>query len=93
METRPRFSDARGGLNGARIAGGKSSGSSGMSTVQVYIDGTRVTASNSTSMAEALHLVVPRDIEAIEVYTSVARLPAEFLEDACAVIATWTKSY
>ena len=52
-----------------------------------------MTANKSTSVAEALHLVTPRDIEAIEVYTGVARIPAEFLEDACAVIAIWTKSH
>ena len=59
--------------------------------VQVYIDGTRVT--QSSSVTDALRLVTPRDIEAMEVYTGVARIPAEFLNDACAVIAIWTKSY
>jgi len=62
------------------------------STVQVYIDGTRVTYSG-TSVREALHLVVPRDIVAMEVYTSASRLPAEFLADGCAVVAIWTRSY
>jgi hypothetical protein len=61
--------------------------------VQVYIDGTRMTALASTSVSEALRLVHPRDIQAMEVYTGVARLPAEFVNDACAVIAIWTKSY
>jgi hypothetical protein len=61
--------------------------------VQVYIDGTRVTMDNNTTILEALGLVHPRDIEAMEVYTGVARIPAEFLNDACAVIAIWTKSY
>lgn len=76
----------------ARCKGPLAGGSPGTSTVQVYIDGTRVTASKSTAVPEALRLVTPRDIEAIEVYSGVARLPAEFLEDACAVIAIWTKS-
>jgi outer membrane cobalamin receptor len=61
--------------------------------VQVYIDGTRMTALPGTSVSEALKLVIPRDIEAMEVYTGVARIPAEFRNDACAVIAIWTKSY
>jgi hypothetical protein len=60
--------------------------------VQVYIDGVRVTNSDDNTVGEALRLVTPRDIEAMEVYSGVARLPAEFLEDACAVIAIWTKS-
>jgi hypothetical protein len=60
--------------------------------VQIYIDGTRVTQIDG-SVNEALQLVIPRDIEAMEVYTGVGRLPAEFLNDACAVIAIWTKSY
>ena len=36
-------------------------------------------------------LVSPADIELMEVYTGVARLPAEYINDACAVIAVWTK--
>jgi hypothetical protein len=63
------------------------------SKVQVYIDGTRVTASPSTSPADAIALVHVAQIEAMEVYTGVTRIPAEFLNDACAVIAIWTKSY
>jgi hypothetical protein len=61
--------------------------------VQVYIDGTRVTASTSTGVLEAIRLVHVKNIEVMEVYTGVARIPAEFLNDACAVIAIWTKSY
>jgi hypothetical protein len=60
---------------------------------QVYVDGTRVTASTSTGVLEAIQLVHVRNIEIMEVYTGVARIPAEFLNDACAVIAIWTKSY
>jgi len=63
------------------------------SRVQVYIDGTRMTAGANTSVLDAIRLVHPSQIEAMEVYTGVARIPAEFLNDACAVIAIWTKSY
>ena len=80
----PEFARCKGPLSGA---------SPGKSAVQVYIDGTRVTASKSTPVPEALQLVKPKDIEAMEVYTGVARIPAEFLNDACAVIAIWTRSY
>ncbi|HVZ48856.1 MAG TPA: carboxypeptidase-like regulatory domain-containing protein [Gemmatimonadaceae bacterium] len=68
--------------------------------VQVYIDGTRVTASADADRAfgidavgEALRMVNWKDVQAIEIYSGVSRIPAEFLNDACAVIAIWTKSY
>jgi hypothetical protein len=68
--------------------------------VQVYIDGTRVTASADADRAfgidavgEALRTVNWKDVQAIEIYSGVARIPAEFLNDACAVIAIWTRSY
>jgi hypothetical protein len=83
-------------INDRKISFARCEGALGAQTegkVQVYIDGTRVTASPSTSTLDAIRLVHPRQIEAMEVYTGVARIPAEFLNDACAVIATWTKSY
>ena len=71
--------------------------------VQVYIDGVRVTHYNGGNgrsdpadfdeVQLALKLVHPSANEAIELYTGVARIPAEFLNDACAVIAIWTKAY
>jgi hypothetical protein len=77
----------------ARCKGPLSGASKDKTAVQVYIDGTRVTNSKDDTVAEALRLVTPRDIEVMEVYSGVARLPAEFLEDACAVIVIWTKSH
>jgi hypothetical protein len=41
----------------------------------------------------ALRSVVPTSMQVIEVYTGVGQIPAEFLADACAVFAIWTKSY
>ena len=76
--------------------------------VQVYVDGVRMTRSGAAQIAgaspsagpdddydveHALKLVPPTAIQAMEIYTGVAQIPAEFLEDACAVIAIWTKSY
>ncbi len=75
-----------------RAAGG-GAGPEAQKVVQVYIDGTRVTMDKNASVLDAIGLVHPRDIQAVEVYTGVARIPAEFLNDACAVIAIWTKSY
>jgi hypothetical protein len=73
--------------------------------VQVYIDGVRVTMVPQYHNALArgyggpdevsliLKTVNPSEIEFIEVYRGVAQIPVEFLNDACAVIAIWTKAY
>lgn len=83
--------------------GGASLFSSGRRTtgVQVYIDGYRMTGRirnggfdpNFSEQREVLRLVIPSQIQAIEVYTGVSRIPGVFLDDACAVIAIWTRSY
>lgn len=72
--------------------------------VQIYIDGLRMTGRTSpldtrtktpvaAEQAEVLHMVNPTQIQALEVYSGVSRIPGQFLDDACAVIAIWTKSY
>lgn len=69
--------------------------------VQVYIDGLRVTKDGAVSQGpfEAddangiLSRINPRTIAVMEVYTGIARIPAEYLADACAVVAIWTKAY
>ena len=72
-------------------------GGRGNTGVQIYIDGVRMTGRISTAglneQREVLKLVIPSQIQAIEVYTGVSRIPGEFLDDACAVIAIWTRSY
>jgi hypothetical protein len=60
--------------------------------VQVYVDGVRMTRRPGDA-DWVLREVYPSSVEAMEVYTGVARIPAEFLADACAVIAIWTRSY
>ncbi|MEO8620216.1 MAG: carboxypeptidase-like regulatory domain-containing protein [bacterium] len=66
-------------------------------SVQIYIDGHRMTGRQQgdadAEQREVLRLVNPSQVQAIEVYTGVSRIPGEFLEDACAVIAIWTRSY
>ena len=62
----------------------------GAARVQVYVNGARLFAPGD-SPEKILKLVAPADIELMEVYTGVARLPAEYINDACAVIAIWTK--
>lgn len=59
--------------------------------IQIYIDGTRLTDGSQASIALALRTIHVSQVQAIEVYRGVAEIPAEFLEDACAVIAIWTK--
>lgn len=66
--------------------------------VQVYVDGLRLTWTTDDQQAEAdadrvISRIHPSTIEAMEVYTGVARIPAEFLSDACAAIVIWTKAY
>jgi hypothetical protein len=60
--------------------------------VQVYVDGVRMTRGSGEADA-VLRMVHPLSVEAMELYTGVAQIPAEFLEDACAIIAIWTRSY
>ena len=66
--------------------------------LQIYIDGLRMTGRDPWSpvaaeQAEVLHMVNISQIQAMEVYSGTSRIPGQFLEDACAVIAIWTKSY
>lgn len=98
-----------GGLQFAKCnEGGARALSSGGGKVQIYIDGLRMTGRQSQNrrrvpataddpevreQIEVMRMVHPTQIQAMEVYTGVARIPGQFLEDACAVIAIWTKSY
>ena len=68
--------------------------------VQIYIDGYRMTGrirndplTGFNEQRDVLKLVNPTQIQAIEVYSGVSRIPGVFMEDACAVLAIWTKSY
>ena len=62
-----------------------------MGKVQIYIDGFRATGSFDEKQSDILKRVIPSQIQAIEVYSSTSRIPGEFLNDACAVIAIWTR--
>jgi hypothetical protein len=62
--------------------------------VQLWIDGYRVSGRNSTeTVNEIIQSIHPASIELMEVYTGLTRIPAVFLEDACAVIVIWTKRF
>ena len=64
------------------------------SRVQVYIDDHRQTANQSPAdVLELIRSIPPQSIELMEVYPSVSRIPGEYVNDACAVIVIWTKSY
>lgn len=58
--------------------------------VQVYVDGKRLTYNDDANTI--LTSINPRSIAVMEVYTGVARIPVEYLVDACAVVAIWTKA-
>lgn len=99
-----RVGTVRVNLNGIQFAkcneGGNLALGSGGGKVHIYIDGLRMTGRHisgdsavAQEQAEVLHMVNPSQIQAVEVYSGVSRIPGQFLEDACAVIAIWTKSY
>jgi len=68
--------------------GGTAGGTgSARSAVGVYVDGFKVLG----DPGEALSMINPADVEAIEVYRGVSELPAEFMSDDCAAIVIWTK--
>ncbi|HEX7020474.1 MAG TPA: carboxypeptidase regulatory-like domain-containing protein [Gemmatimonadaceae bacterium] len=87
----------------SRGGGGAGMGAQSVSPtrVQVYIDGLRVTKDGPVSQGAfdpddangILSRINPRTIAVMEVYTGIARIPAEYLADACAVVAIWTKAY
>ncbi len=57
--------------------------------VSVWIDGDKV---RTTTPGEALGLIHPNDVEAIEIYRGLSQIPAEFLDDSCAAIVIWTRA-
>jgi hypothetical protein len=84
----PGYGSGRGGSASFGAASGPTP------RVQVYVDGLRLTRDQGGEDAnQILKSVKPQSIAAMEVYTGIARIPGEYLEDACAVIAIWTKAY
>jgi len=65
--------------------------------VQVYLDGVRLTRYDSgreddiVDANEAIRDIPTTSIQLVEIYSGVARIPGEYLSDACAVILIWTK--
>jgi len=59
----------------------------------VYIDGMRMFIHEARDQADALNIVWPDDIEAIEAYQGPASIPAEYnaMGNACGVILIWTR--
>ena len=100
---------ARVSRNGIKFArcneGGQMALSRDGGKVQIWIDGLRMTGrfanrpgakdedATAAEQREVLKMVNPSQVQAMEVYSGSSRIPGEFLEDACAVIAIWTKSY
>jgi hypothetical protein len=60
----------------------------------IYLDGMRMVVRNVRDQSDALGLVGPDDIEAIEAYQGPASIPAEYnpLGNACGVILIWTRN-
>ena len=65
--------------------------------IQVWVDGTRWTKYYSRDTAinvnapKAVRDIPVSSIQLMEVYSGVARIPVEYLDDACAVILIWRK--
>ncbi len=95
------------GIQFARCNGDAAKGGIGLGGspgLQIWIDGVRMTGRTlanrplpeegiASEQRDVLRQVIPSQIQAMEVYSGVARIPGEFLDNACAVIAIWTKSY
>ena len=65
----------------------------GPARVQVFIDGRRASLTDNHGIRQLLSSIPVSTIQLLEVYTGVSRIPAEFVDDACAGIALWTKAY
>jgi len=61
--------------------------------VQVFIDNRRASLTDADAVRQVLSSIPVQTVQLMEVYTGVSRIPAEFVNDACAVIVIWTKSY
>jgi hypothetical protein len=59
----------------------------------VYIDGMRMFVMNARDQADAINMVPPDDIEAIEAYQGAASIPTQYnpMGSACGVILIWTR--
>ena len=61
--------------------------------VQVFIDDRRASLTDADGVRELLRSIPVSTVQLMEVYTGVSRIPGEFVNDSCAVIVIWTKSY
>jgi hypothetical protein len=65
--------------------------------IQVWVDGTRLTSYSTgrgdfdRDASDVLRDIPPSNVQLMEIYVGPSRIPGEFLDDACAVIAIWRK--
>ena len=61
--------------------------------VQVYVDGVLVTRTGNSDRdaSHELQNIPPTSVQLMQVYRGVARIPGQYLADACAVVLVWTK--
>jgi hypothetical protein len=83
------------GVSFAKCQAGLPSPSGAMqrAQVQVYIDERRASLTDADGVSQLLKGIPVSTVQLMEVYTGVSRIPGEFVNDACAVIVIWTKSY
>ena len=80
------FAKCQGGLPGP-------GGSSQAARIQVFIDDRRASLTDGDAVRQLLNSISVSTVQLMEVYTGVSRIPGEFVNDSCAVIVIWTKSY
>ena len=61
--------------------------------VQVFIDNRRASLTDADGVRQLLRSIPVSTVQLMEVYNGVSSIPGEFVNDACAVIVIWTKSY
>ena len=83
------------GVTFAKCQGGLPSRDQGAQSarVQVFIDNRRASLTSADDIRQVLNSISVSTVQLMEVYTGVSRIPAEFVNDACAVVVIWTKSY
>jgi len=83
------------GITFQKCQAGLPSPGSGMQAAhaQVFVDNRRASLTGADGVRQLLESIPVSTVQLVEVYNGVSRIPGEFVNDACAVIVIWTKSY
>ena len=83
------------GITFQKCQAGLPSPGSGMQAAhaQVFVDNRRASLTGADGVRQLLESIPVSTVQLVEVYNGVSRIPGEFVNDACAVIVIWTRSY